>query len=208
MGQQQLRGAGSCPGTWARTCPGEPGWRGLFPRQAWAGQPCVPRAPQHRRLGLLARGAAPEARWGLLAHQRHTAQGHGQPPLASVERGRHPRPGRGCRACWLLGGARLTVLGPTPVLSATISAAVAPQHCTSPPLPLEPGTHRPASRSVSPCVSWVGARLLAPSARISRIRFSSVGGGTGQPRALLGGRAVPPYPAHLKRRSTWQARKG
>lgn len=63
MGQQQLRRAGGCPGTWARTCPGEPGWRGLFPRQAWAGQPRVPQAPQHRRLGLLARSTAPEARW-------------------------------------------------------------------------------------------------------------------------------------------------
>lgn len=82
-----------------------------------------------------------------LARQRHTAQGRGQPPLASVERGRRPRPGRGCRARWLLGGARLAVLGPDARPSCHCSSSCCP---TAPYLPTAtPGTrHSQASEQV------------------------------------------------------------
>lgn len=82
------------------------------------------------------------------------------------------------------------------------------------PEPQRPGTHRLVSRSVSTWVSWVGARLLAPSARICWIRSSSGGrssahqGGHGSSNPHLGALLGEQGDAHLKLRSIWQVKRG
>lgn len=124
---------------------------------------------------------------GALACQRHTARGHGQLPLASAERGYHPGPGKGCWARWLLGGARLAVLGPD----------------------TRPSCHRSSSR----CPTAPYLPTAAPGARHSQaskqVRFSL--------RVLGGGQAASPFSQDLpdqvliwrgRDRSAWSPPRG
>ena len=199
-----------------------PGWKpasawswlpvasGLHPQ--WVGSsPCpIGPAPQQRwpsaapPKGSPARAPAcsshrPGLGWHLLPSTPHPAHLRPWPPCRQGSQGQGPAPRRGTRTAQH-----------RPIQEASRDSRPGLHH----PEPQRPGTHRLVSRSVSTWVSWVGARLLAPSARICWIRSSSGGrssahqGGHGSSNPHLGALLGEQGDAHLKLRSIWQVKRG